>query len=40
VPLDEPVANDGNGVRGAWYCTVDDLRAVGTLSELAERADA
>jgi hypothetical protein len=40
VPLDEPVANDGNGVRGAWYCTVDDLREVGTLSELAERADA
>lgn len=40
VPLDRPVANDGNGVRGAWYCTVEDLRAAGTLSELAARADA
>lgn len=38
VPLDSPVDNDGNGVRGAWYCTVDDLRAAGTLSALADRA--
>jgi hypothetical protein len=38
VPLDAPVENDGNGVRGAWYCTVGDLRAAGTLSELAGRA--
>lgn len=39
VPLAEPIANDRNGVRGAWYCTVDDLRAAGTLSELAGRAE-
>jgi len=39
VPLDSPVENDGNGVRGAWYCTVDDLRAAATLSELAARAE-
>ncbi len=39
VPLETPVANDGTGVRGAWYCTVADLRAAGTLSELADRAD-
>jgi hypothetical protein len=38
VPLDSPVANDANGVRGAWYCTVADLRAAGTLSALADRA--
>lgn len=39
VPLDDPIANDGNGVRGAWYCTVDDLRTAGTLSELADLAE-
>lgn len=38
VPLDAPVANDQNGVRGAWYCTVADLRAAPTLSALADRA--
>jgi hypothetical protein len=38
VPLDTPVENDRTGVRGAWYCTVDDLRAAGTLSDLAARA--
>lgn len=38
VPLDAPVANDQNGVRGAWYCTVADLREVSTLSALADRA--
>lgn len=38
VPLDAPVANDQNGVRGAWYCTVADLRAVSTLSALGDRA--
>lgn len=38
VPLDAPVRNDRNGVRGAWYCTVDDLRAAGTLSELTNSA--
>ena len=39
VPLDEPVENDVNGVRGAWYCSVDDLRAVPTLSALSKRAE-
>ncbi len=39
VPLDEPVENDANGVRGTWYCSVDDLRAVPTLSALSERAE-
>lgn len=39
VPLDAPVENDINGVRGAWYCTVDDLRTAGTLSELRDRAE-
>ncbi len=39
VPLDSPVENDVNGVRGAWYCSVDDLRAAKTLSALSERAD-
>jgi hypothetical protein len=38
IPLDAPVENDRTGVRGAWYCTVGDLRAAGTLSELADRA--
>jgi len=38
VPLDSPVENTGNGVRGAWYCTVEDLRAAATTSALAERA--
>jgi hypothetical protein len=38
VPLDDPVENDRTGVRGAWYCTIEDLRAAPTLSGLAERA--
>jgi hypothetical protein len=38
VPLDRPVENDRNGVRGAWYCIVADLRAAETLSTLADRA--
>ncbi|EMA62808.1 hypothetical protein [Halorubrum kocurii] len=37
VPLDSPVENDANGVRGAWYCTVEDLRAAATLSALRDR---
>lgn len=37
VPLAAPVENDGTGVRGAWYCTIADLRAADTLSELASR---
>ena len=35
VPLESPVGNDRNGVRGAWYCTVADLRSASTLSGLA-----
>ena len=38
VPLDSPVENDANGVRGAWYCTIDDLRTATTVSELSNRA--
>ena len=38
VPLDQPVENDDTGVRGAWYCTIDDLRAAETVSALADRA--
>jgi hypothetical protein len=40
VPLDRPVENDLHGVRGAWYCTVTDLREATTLSALRERAGA
>ena len=36
VPLNSPVENYRNGVRGAWYCSIEDLRAAGTLSALAE----
>jgi hypothetical protein len=39
VPLDAPVENDASGVRGAWYCTVDDLRAAKTLSVLRDCAE-
>lgn len=35
IPLDSPVENDANGVRGAWYCTADDLRAAETVSALS-----
>jgi hypothetical protein len=35
IPLDDPVANDRNGVRGAWYCTVADLRDAATVSDLS-----
>jgi hypothetical protein len=38
VPLERPVDNDLNGVRGAWYCTVDDLREATTLSGLRDRS--
>lgn len=37
IPLETPIVNDRNGVRGAWYCTVADLLATETLSELAAR---
>ncbi|WP_193309721.1 hypothetical protein [Halorubrum halophilum] len=39
VPLDRPVENDLHGVRGAWYCTVADLREAATLSGLRDRAE-
>ena len=38
VPLESPVENDRNGVRGAWYCSVADLRAAATVSGLAADA--
>ena len=38
VPLESPVENDRNGVRGAWYCSVADLRAAATISELSADA--
>ncbi len=34
VPLATPVGNDANGVRGAWYTTVGELRSAATLSAL------
>ncbi|OTF10321.1 hypothetical protein [Halorubrum sp. SD612] len=40
VPLDRPVENDLNGMRGAWYCTVGDLREAATLSALRESSEA
>jgi len=39
VPLTDPIPNDTTGVRGAWYCTVGDLRAATTVSDLAGRAE-
>jgi hypothetical protein len=39
VPLETPVENDGTGVRGAWYCTVADLRAATALSGLERRTE-
>ncbi|ELZ37143.1 hypothetical protein [Halorubrum distributum] len=39
VPLERPVDNDLNGVRGAWYCTVADLRTAATLSGLRDRSE-
>ena len=39
IPLDEPVANDRNGVRGAWYCAVGDLRDAATVSELSRASN-
>jgi hypothetical protein len=38
VALDSPVENDRHGLRGAWYCTLGDLRAAPTLSALSDRA--
>lgn len=38
VPLTDPVENDANGVRGAWYCNVGDLREADTVSNLSDRA--
>lgn len=38
VALDSPVSNDQNGIRGAWYCSIAELREARTISELGERA--
>jgi hypothetical protein len=37
--LDDPVSHDGPAVRGAWYCTIGDLRAADTVSALAQRSE-
>jgi hypothetical protein len=34
LPLDRPVTNDINGVRGAWYTTLDELEAATVLTDL------
>lgn len=39
IPLNAPVDNDATGVRGAWFCDVDDLRSADTITDLANRAD-
>ena len=39
IPLADPIPNDTTGVRGAWYCTIADLRAATALSKLADRAE-
>ena len=39
VPLESPVENDGHGVRGAWYCSLRDIREAATLSALFARAE-
>lgn len=39
IPLESPVENSATGVRGAWYCTVADLRAAATTDALADRAE-
>ena len=40
VPLEKQVSNDSNGVRGAWYCTIGDLRSASTISELEDLSEA
>jgi hypothetical protein len=37
LALETPVAGDGSGVRGAWYCTLSDIRAAGSLAALSAR---
>ncbi|QPV62576.1 hypothetical protein I7X12_17875 [Halosimplex litoreum] len=37
--LANPIENDVNGLRGAWYCTVGDLDGATGLSDLTERDD-
>lgn len=37
VALADPVGNDRSGVRGAWYCTLGELRAAELLSDLSGR---
>ena len=37
--LGDPVVNDRSGVRGAWYCTVGDLRESENLGDLSARLD-
>jgi hypothetical protein len=39
VALGRPVENDRSGVRGAWYCSLGDLRRARTLSELSQAGE-
>jgi hypothetical protein len=40
VAMEDPVANDRSGVRGARYCSLEGLRAAKTLSELSRATEA
>ncbi|QLH79040.1 hypothetical protein HZS55_17825 [Halosimplex rubrum] len=37
--LANPIENDLRGLRGAWYCTLGDLDAATTLSDLTDHDD-
>jgi hypothetical protein len=37
IALDVPVDNETTGVRGAWYCSLADLRVAQTVPELRAR---
>jgi hypothetical protein len=39
IPLEDPVKNDQQGVRGAWYTDIGALRESTTISELAAVAE-
>jgi len=39
VALADPIENDTTGVRGAWYCSLGDLRNARSLSELSRAGE-
>jgi hypothetical protein len=39
VALADPIENDSTGVRGAWYCSLGDLRNARSLSELSRAGE-